>query len=82
MKIIFSQAANYDLEYFAKKDKRVLIRIRDLLRNIENSPYQGIGKPEPLRYKLSGYWSRRINKKHRLVYKVENNSIKIMHKTN
>jgi len=56
-----------DLEYWKKSDNIIILkRIRQLLQAIENDPYQGIGKPEPLKYGLSGSWSRRINHEHRL----------------
>lgn len=61
--------------FFQKSNNdKILKRIRELLESIVDSPYQDIGKPEGLKYKYSGYWSRRINKEHRLIYKIENNS--------
>lgn len=58
-----------------EKDKKVALRIGDLIRDTLRSPFDGIGKPEPLRYQFKGYWSRRINQEHRLIYKVTDDSI-------
>ncbi len=55
----------------------MLNRINTIIKDIQRSPFQGIGKPEPLKHNLSGYWSRRINDEHRLIYKVEKDAIKI-----
>jgi toxin YoeB len=54
-------------------DRQMVQRIDDLIKNIKATPFQGIGKPEPLKYDLSGWWSRRITKEHRLVYRVKGN---------
>jgi len=59
-----------DYLYWQKVDKRILKRINALLKDIKREPYSGVGSPEPLRHNWSGYWSRRINREHRLVYKV------------
>ena len=77
MRLIFSENAWQDYLYWQKTDKKRLKRINTLLQDIQRSKYEGIGKPEPLKYNLSGYWSRRINNEHRIVYKIENNSILI-----
>ena len=58
-------------------DKKILKRINDLIKAISREPFEGIGKTEPLRHGLSGYWSRRINDEHRLVYKVEGEDLLI-----
>ncbi len=69
MEIIFSTNALEDLAYWKQiRNEKVLIRIRLLLEDIQNGPYQGIGKPEPLKHNFSGMWSRRINREHRLIY--------------
>ena len=60
-----------DFEYWIDNDPGVVIKIKELLSYIQRNPFQGIGKPEPLKYDLKGYWSRRITGEHRLVYKVE-----------
>ena len=80
MEIIFSTKAKKDLEFWSKSgNKLILKKISELLRAIEENPYQGIGKPEQLKHNLSGVWSRRINQEHRLVYEiVDENTIKIL----
>lgn len=70
MNILFAAEAWSQYNYWQKEDKKVVSRINDLLKNIQRNPYQGIGKPEPLRHEYKGYWSRRINKEHRLVYRI------------
>src|ERR1700759_4670393 len=59
-------------------NKKVIEKINSLLKDIQLTPYQGIGKPEPLKHNLSGYWSRRITGDHRLVYKVESDTITVI----
>jgi toxin YoeB len=59
-------------------NKAIAKKIKKLITDIEREPYDGMGKPEPLKYGLSGYWSRRINEEHRLTYKVENDTIVIL----
>jgi toxin YoeB len=66
-----------DYLYWQKKDKKILKRINQLLKEISRSPFDGIGKPEPLKENLAGFWSRRINDEHRLVYTVEENKVLI-----
>lgn len=78
MKIVFSTHAWEDYLYWQKHDKRIHKRINDLIKEILRSPYQGKGKPEPLKHALSGYWSRRINEEHRIVYKVKEDSLSII----
>lgn len=75
MTLIFSEHAWEDYLYWQQTDKKMLKRINQLIKDIQSSPFQGIGKPEPLKHGLTGYWSRRINEEHRIVYKVENKSI-------
>ena len=77
MKQIFSENAWEEYLYWQGVDKKVSKRINILIRDIQRMPYEGIGKPEPLKHALSGYWSRRINDEHRIVYKVEENSVMI-----
>ncbi len=77
MNIRFSSNAWNDYLYWQKTDKKILKRINTLIRDIQRQPYEGIGKPEPLKHGLSGYWSRRINDEHRIVYKCDNGTIKI-----
>jgi len=77
MKLIFSENAWEDYLYWQRTDKRILKRINDLRKDIQRNKYEGIGKPEPLRHNLAGYWSRRIDSEHRLVYKIEEDKIMI-----
>lgn len=69
MNITFTEQAWDDYLYWQKNDKRMIKRINLLIKDILRSPHEGIGKPEGLRHTLSGYWSRRINEEHRIVYK-------------
>ena len=75
MILIFSEHAWEDYLFWQKTDKRILKRINQLIKEIQRSPYEGIGKPESLKHGLAGYWSRRINDEHRIVYKIENKSL-------
>lgn len=75
MKVQFTQEAWKDFGWFIDKDKRMVKRIRELLKDILRHPEEGIGKPERLKFQLSGYWSRRISKEHRLIYKIEKDNI-------
>lgn len=77
MKLVFSENAWEEYLYWQKTDKKVLNRINELLRDIKRNNYQGIGKPEPLKNNLAGWWSRRIDAEHRIVYRVDGNSILI-----
>jgi len=67
-----------DYLYWQSTDKRVLKRINNLIRDIQRQPFEGPGDPEPLRHNWSGYWSRRIDREHRLVYKVIDDSVIIV----
>ena len=78
MKLVFSRRAWEDYLYWQKTDRRVLRRINALIENIRRSPFSGIGKPEPLKNQLAGYWARRIDVEHRLVYRVEGEFIHII----
>ncbi|WP_316806061.1 Txe/YoeB family addiction module toxin [Pedobacter agri] len=72
MEIEFTLVALADLNYFKKSgNQSVLKKIRNLLESIQSTPFDGIGKPEALKYEQSGNWSRRINKEHRLIYEVK-----------
>ena len=77
MKKIFSDRAWEDYLYWQKTDKRMLKKVNELIKDIDRHPYEGIGKPEPLKHSLSGYWSRRINEEHRMVYRVSDEAIHI-----
>ena len=67
-----------DFEYWTREDRKTLKRILQLLRDIDRNGYRGIGKPEPLKEDLSGYWSRRIDDMNRIVYRIENDTIQIV----
>ena len=77
MRIIFAPEAWEDYLYWKDSDARVVKRIDALIKDTRRTPFSGIGKPEPLRYALSGYWSRRITEEHRMVYKVEGGNLLI-----
>ena len=75
MKILFSERAWEDYLYWQQIDKKMLNRVNNLIKDIQRNPYNGIGKPEPLKHGLSGYWSRRIDDEHRILYKIENDTL-------
>ncbi|MCW7755432.1 Txe/YoeB family addiction module toxin [Desulfobotulus sp. H1] len=77
MKLIFSAHAWDDYLFWQKTDKQTLRRINTLIKETMRTPFEGIGKPEPLKHALSGYWSRRISDEHRFVYKVSEDAIEI-----
>ncbi len=77
MKIVFMDQAWEDYLYWQSTDKASLKKINALIKEIERTPFEGSGKPEPLRHNLAGYWSRRINLEHRLVYKLDNDTVVI-----
>ena len=78
MEFKFSSDAWQDYVYWQTQDKKTLRRINDLLRDIEWGGYEGIGKPEPLKENLTGFWSRRIDERHRLVYRITGNVCEIV----
>jgi len=76
VEVIFSPQAIEDLEFWKKSGNKIIQKkIQQLIESIQETPYEGIGKPEGLKYKFSGSWSRRINHEHRLIYKLENQTI-------
>ena len=77
MPIKFSDQAWEDYLFWQQTDKATLKRINALLRDIRRSPFEGIGKPEPLRHHLTGFWSRRIDDEHRLVYAMEDGCVHV-----
>jgi toxin YoeB len=77
MKIVFAERAWEDYLFWQKQDRKILNRINQLIRECIREPYAGIGKPEPLKHAFSGYWSRRITDEHRLVYKVNGDTLLI-----
>lgn len=75
MRLVFSEHAWEDYVYWQRTDRKLLKRINLLIQDVQRSPFEGIGKPEALKHALSGYWSRRINDQHRMVYKVESDAV-------
>lgn len=75
MNVTLTPTALDDLRYWLKTDRRLAERIFTLLEEIRRTPFEGTGKPEPLRFQLVGCWSRRIDREHRLVYQVEETEI-------
>ena len=78
MNIVFSKSAFEDYINWSKDDKKIFNKINELIKEISRTPFNGKGKPEALKNELSGFWSRRINKEHRLVYKVDDDNIYII----
>jgi toxin YoeB len=70
MRLLWSDDAWEDYVYWQQNDLKVLQAINDLIRDIRRDPFKGLGKPEPLKHSLAGWWSRRITREHRLVYRV------------
>ena len=77
MKLIFAEQAWEDYLYWQRSDKKILKRINLLINDAMREPFEGIGKPEQLKHALSGYWSRRINDEHRMVYAGQDDSLLI-----
>lgn len=78
MNVQFSTHAWEDYLYWQQNDRRMLKKINSLLADISRGdPYEGIGKPEPLKHAFSGFWSRRISEEHRLVYRISGDTIQI-----
>ena len=73
--LVFDHNAFEHFTDWAISDKKIFSKIIELINNIDNTPYKGLGKPEPLKFGNTGYWSRRITGEHRLVYKVDNKTI-------
>ena len=78
MKIVFHPNGWEDYLYWQKEDRKTAKRINELIRDISRSPFEGIGKPEPLKHGLSGFWSRRIDGEHRLVYGIKEGEVHIL----
>ena len=75
MKLVFADNAWEDYLHWQQTDKAMLRRINLLIRDIQREPFTGLGKPEPLKFNFAGYWSRRIDDEHRVVYKVTDDEI-------
>ena len=78
LQIQWSEKAVRDLRFWNKANPKIIERIYALIEDVKISPFIGIGKPEPLKHKFSGFWSRRIDKEHRLVYRIEEDAILIV----
>ena len=78
MRLVFTESGWDDYLWFQTHDRRLLKRINTLIQDTLRSPFEGLGKPEPLKANLSGYWSRRVTEEHRLVYGVEEHEITII----
>ncbi|MDQ0701906.1 toxin YoeB [Pseudomonas sp. W3I7] len=78
MKILFTPEGWDDYLWFQQNDKAGLKRINLLIKAIQRAPFDGVGKPEPLKHNLSGFWSRRITAEHRLVYGIEEDEVQIL----
>ena len=77
MKLVFADEAWEDYLYWQKQDKKMVERINKLVAEVMREPFSGLGKPEPLKHALSGYWSRRIDDERRMVYKIENGCLSL-----
>lgn len=77
MKLVFSDEAWEDYLYWQKQDRKMVERINKLVQEVKRDPFSGVGKPEPLKHALAGFWSRRITDEHRMVYRVEGDSLQI-----
>jgi toxin YoeB len=77
MRIIFTKNSWDDYTSWLNEDKKTLKKINDLIKDIQRHPHEGKGKPEPLKYDLAGFWSRRIDREHRLVYQSDENEIRV-----
>jgi toxin YoeB len=78
MRLVFDPNALQDLRHWIDTDRRKALKIIDLIEAVLKSPFDGIGKPEPLKFELAGCWSRRIDQEHRLVYKVDKSELIIL----
>ena len=78
MNLLFTPDSWRDYLYWQKTDKKLLHRINELIKDIQRNRFEGIGKPEPLKFQLQGCWSRRIDQEHRLVYEITDDAINII----
>jgi toxin YoeB len=77
VRLVFAEGAWQDYLYWQKQDRRMVERINLVIRETQREPFAGIGKPEPLKHALAGFWSRRITDEHRMVYRVEGDALQI-----
>jgi toxin YoeB len=78
VKLVWSESSWQDYLYWQKNDKKILNKINSLIKDIKKNPFDGLGKPEPLKYELAGCWSRRITSEHRLVYTIDDAAVYIV----
>jgi toxin YoeB len=78
MRLVFTTRSWDDYLYWQKNDKRMVRRINDLIKDVLREPFEGIGKPEPLKHQLQGLWSRRIDEEHRLVYEIPEDELRVI----
>lgn len=77
MKLVFAELAWEDYLHWQQQNRKMVDRINKLIRETQREPFSGIGKPEPLKHALAGFWSRRINDEHRMIYRVEGEELQI-----
>ncbi|MEE4165475.1 MAG: Txe/YoeB family addiction module toxin, partial [Desulfocapsaceae bacterium] len=77
MKLVFSSQAWEDYLHWQSTDKKILIRVNSLIEQTSRNPFKGIGKPEPLKHALAGWWSRRTDSEHRMVYRLKDDRLEI-----
>jgi toxin YoeB len=77
VRVVFSERAWDDYIHWQKTDRKVVVRINALIKDIQRAPFAGVGKPEALKHALTGYWSRRITDTHRMVYRIEGDALLI-----
>lgn len=77
MKLVFADEAWDDYLFWQKQDRKMVDRITKLIQEVKRDPFSGVGKPEPLKHALAGFWSRRITDEHRMVYRIEDDSLLI-----
>ena len=77
MNLVFADQAWEDYLYWQKQDRRMVERINKLIRETQREPFAGLGKPEPLKHTLSGFWSRRITDEHRMVYRIDGDALQL-----
>ena len=78
MRLVFDPNALEDLRHWVENDRRKALKVIDLIEAVLKSPFEGVGKPAPLKHQLAGCWSRRIDQEHRLVYRAEGNTLTIL----
>jgi toxin YoeB len=76
--LVFDPAGFEDLAWWVQKDRKKALRLIRLIQQTQENPFDGVGKPEPLKHELAGCWSRRIDQEHRLIYQVQENTIRVL----